>query len=183
MAEEEQQDESVDLEAGSKKKLIIIIAAGVMALLLVTGAVLYFMGIFDDEKPSKSSDPAKEESAEKEANDESDEDDSVVSTATYLPLSPAFLVNFKTGNIRVLKVEISLLATDDKVIDAVKLHDPVIRNNILLLLSNQDPEALKTLDGKMGLQAAIKGEINKVLADKQVPSNVKDVFFTELVMQ
>ena len=185
MAEEEQQDESVEQGAGSKKKLIIIIAAGVVALLLVTGAVLYFMGVFEDEKPSKSSDPAKEESAEKEANDESDEDEggSEVSAATYLPLSPGFLVNFKAGSIRVLKLEISLLTTNDKVVDAVKLHNPVIRNNILLLLSNQDPETLKTLDGKVGLQAAIKGEINKVLADKQVSSKVKDVFFTELVMQ
>lgn len=183
MAEEEQQDESVDQEAGSKKKLIIIIAAGVMALLLVTGAVLYFMGIFDDEQPSTSSDPAKEESAEKEENAESDEDDSVESAATYLPLSPAFLVNFKAGDIRVLKVEISLLTTDDRVVDAVKLHDPVIRNNILLLLSNQDPEVLKSLEGKTNLQVAIKGVINKVLADKQVASKVKNIFFTELVMQ
>ena len=186
MAAEEQdqdQDESIDQETGSKKKLIIIMAAGVVALLLITGAALYFMGVFDDEKAPESSDPAKEESAEKETDEEVEDDDSTAAAATYLPLSPAFLVNFKAGNIRVLKVEISLLTTDDKVVDAVELHNPVIRNNILLLLSNQDPEVLKTSEGKTGLQVAIKSEINKVLTDKQVTSSVKDVFFTELVMQ
>ena len=75
------------------------------------------------------------------------------------------------------------MVDDEGVIDAVKKHDPVIRNNILMMLSAQDPEVLKTSKGKEQLQSDVKEEINKILVKRSVSSNVKEVFFTDLVMQ
>ncbi|MEH6504254.1 MAG: flagellar basal body-associated FliL family protein [Cycloclasticus sp.] len=185
MAEEEQ-DESVEETGGSKKKLIIMIAVGVAVLAIVIAATLFFAGVFDEKESAKSSsDPTKEETVEKTTEDTGDEDEEseAVSTVSYHPLSPAFLVNFQSGQIKVLKVDMNLMVTDDKVIDALKLHNPVIRNNILMMLSNQNPEALKASKGKLVLQSAVKNEVNKVLADKKITSKVKEVFFTDLVMQ
>ena len=187
MAEEEH-DESVEETGGSKKKLIIMIAGGVAVLAIVIAATLFFAGVFDEKESAKSSsDPTKEETVEKTTEDTGDEDEDeeseAVSTVSYHPLSPAFLVNFQSGQIKVLKVDMNLMVTDDKVIDALKLHNPVIRNNILMMLSNQNPEALKASKGKLVLQSAVKNEVNKVLADKKITSKVKEVFFTDLVMQ
>lgn len=182
MAEEEQ-DESVEETGGSKKKLIIMITGGVVALAIVIAATLFFAGVFDSKEPTESSDPAVEETVEKENDDAGDEEAEAVVTVSYHSLSPPFMVNFQNGRIKVLKVDMNLMATDDKVIDALELHDPVIRNNILMMLSNQNPEALKTSEGKLALQLAVKNEVNKVLADKKITSKVKEVFFTDLVMQ
>ncbi len=180
MAEEEQ-DESVEQAGGSKKKLIIMIVGGVVALLIIIATTLFFAGFFDAEETAEPSDPAKEASLDTVNEDEGEGES--VREVSYYPLSPSFLVNFQNGQIKVLKVDMTLMATDDKVIDAVTLHNPVIRNNILMILSNQNPETLKTAEGKLALQAAVKNEVNKVLADKKITQKVEEVFFTDLVMQ
>jgi len=181
MAEEEQ-DASAEETGKSKKKLIIMVAGGVALLAIIAGAGLYFTGFFETEKEpvtTESSDSAKEDSAEKE----SEEEDVETTTALYQALTPPFMVNFPDGNIKVIKVAISIMVNDEEVIDAVQKHDPLIRNNILMMLSVQDPEALKTAKGKEQLQSSVKEEINKVLVKRKVSSKVKEVFFTDLVMQ
>lgn len=181
MAEEEQ-EVSVEETAGSKKKLIIMIAGGLVLLAVLAGAGLYFTGFFEEQKEpaaAESSESEQEEAAEKS----NEEGDGEALVAFYQPLTPPFMVNFPDGNIKVLKVAVSVMVNEEKVIDAVKKHDPIIRNNILMLLSTQDPGTFKSADGKGKLQAAIKDEINKVLAKRKVSSKVKEVFFTDLVMQ
>jgi len=172
-----EQEEDVDVaseeKAGSKKKLLIIVGGAVL-LLIITFAGLYFSGFFDQEKNSETaelSEPENTESAEQ------------AGETIYHAMTPPFMVNFSEGKIKILKIAISVMAKGDEVVDAVKNHDPLIRNNILMMLSAQNPEMLKTTDSKEALQASIKEEINKVLAERKVSSKVEDVFFTDLVMQ
>jgi len=179
MAEEEQ-DTAVE-ETGKSKKKLVMIAGGVVLLAIITGAGLYFSGFFEDEKQPasvESQNAGKDESAEASA------DDGGEATANiYQALAPPFMVNFSDGEIKVMKLAISLMAKDEQAIDAVKKHDPVIRNNILMLLATQDPESLKTAEGKIQLQVMIKEAVNKVLTERKVSSKVKEIFFTDLVMQ
>ena len=60
---------------------------------------------------------------------------------------------------------------------------PVIRNNILLLLSNVTYEQVSTLDGKQKLRADLLKEIQKVLQDKIGKPGVEEVYLTSIVMQ
>lgn len=177
MAEQEE-DVASEEKAGSKKKLLII-AGGAVLLLIMTFAGLYFSGFFDEEKISETAELSESnstESAEQAGESEAGE-------TIYHDMTPPFMVNFSEGRIKILKIAISVMAKGDEVIDAVKKHDPLIRNNILMMLSAQNPEMLKTTDSKEALQASIKEEINKVLAERKVSSKVEDVFFTDLVMQ
>ncbi|MGB0238410.1 MAG: flagellar basal body-associated FliL family protein [Cycloclasticus sp.] len=177
MAEQEE-DVASEEKAGSKKKLLIIVGGAVL-LLIITFAGLYFSGFFDEEKNSETaelSESENTESAEQAGESESGE-------TIYYDMTPPFMVNFSEGKIKILNIAISVMAKGDEVIDAVKKHDPLIRNNILMMLSAQNPEMLKTTDSKEALQASIKEEINKVLAERKVSSKVEDVFFTDLVMQ
>ncbi len=183
MAKDEEQTESAEEATGSKKKLIMIVGA-VVGVLVIAGAGLFFTGFFDDEKV----DPAIEESVEgKEASTEDsvegEPSDMAANTAIYHALAPPFMVNFPGGSIQVMKIAISVMASEQKVIDAVVKHDPVIRNNILMMLSSENPESLKTAEGKAALQISIKAEINKVLDKVKVSSTIKNVFFTDMVMQ
>jgi len=181
MAEEEIKEEGVE-EGGGKKKKMIMIIGGVVALAIMVGAGLYFTGFFEDEvSPAVEGAPTTEST--NKADVEASEEGGASTESFYHEMKPAFMVNFSKGNIRVLKVNLSLMVKNEKAIDAVKLHDPVIRNNILMLLSGEDLEVLKTADGKATLQASIKGEINKVLEERKEPAKVDEVFFTEMVMQ
>lgn len=186
MAEEEQElDEAVDEAGGSKKKKMIMIAGGVVFLLIAAGAGLYFTGFFEEEAPVavELSEASKSDSSEKETDESEEVEGDDAPEIFYQALKPPFMVNFPGGNIKVIKVAMSIMAKDEAVIDAIKLHDPVIRNNILMMLSGEDPEVLKTEEGKVQLQAAVKVEINKLLAERKVSSKVNEVFFTDLVMQ
>lgn len=177
MAEQEE-DVASEEKAGSKKKLLIIVGGAVL-LLIMTFAGLYFSGFFDEEKISETAELSESDSTESaEQAGESEAGETI-----YHDMTPPFMVNFSEGKIKILKIAISVMAKGDEVIDAVKKHDPLIRNNILMMLSAQNPEMLKTTDSKEALQASIKEEINKVLAERKVSSKVEDVFFTDLVMQ
>jgi len=181
MAEEEKEGEVVE-EGGGKKKKMIMIIGGVVALAIAAGAGLYFTGFFEDKAVPAAEGAAATESTEA-AGAEANEEEDASTEALYHEMKPAFMVNFSKGNIKVLKVNLSLMAKNEKAIEAAKLHDPVIRNNILMLLSSEDLEVLKTADGKAQLQASIKEEVNKVLEERKESAKVDEVFFTELVMQ
>ena len=184
MAEEDQeQEEGVESKGGSKK-LIIMIVGGVLALSIIIGATLFFTGFFDAKDPTASDDPAAEQTEESEDGEEGDESAEEKGAETvYLALTPAFMVNFQGSGIKVMKVSISVMAKSEASLDAIKLHDPVIRNNILLLLSAENPDALKAAEGKQKLQGSILEEINKVLKERKVKTLPEAVFFTDLVMQ
>jgi len=179
MAEEEQ-DTPVE-ETGKSKKKLMMIAAAVVLLAIIVGAGLYFTGFFEEEK--KPADVESLDSGNDESGEASADDDGEATINIYQALTPPFMVNFPDGNIKVMKLAISLMAKDEQVIAAVQKHDPVIRNNILMLLSTQDPESLKTAEGKTQLQRVIKEAVNKVLTERKVSSKVKEIFFTDLVMQ
>jgi flagellar FliL protein len=166
MAKDKEQEQAKD--GSSNKKWILIGVGGVLLIVIIVGATLYFTGFFEDEAPN-----AEAASTEEVAPAE----------AIYQKLEPAFLVNYQNKDVRVMQVEVSLMARDQAVIDAVNQHAPVIRNNILLLLSGQDPETIKTTEGKVALQAAVLEAVNQVLTEHAVEKGVESVFFTSLVMQ
>lgn len=178
MAETEN-EEAVE-KGGSKKKLIIIVG-GVLAVLLIAGAGLFFTGFFDDPAPVEQSEVTE---GSEESADSADSDAGSESTeALYQELKPPFIVNFQGSNIKIIKIAISVMTHNADVLDAVKQHDPVIRNNTLLILASQNPEELKTTEGKLVLQGLIKDGVNKVLATQKISGSIEQVFFTDLVMQ
>ncbi len=174
--EKDEEESSTEASGSPKKKMIIIIGGGVL-LVVIIALTLYFTGVFDKE-------PVVDDSKPEETTQVVEKEEPVeVSLALYYALEPAFKVNLQKGNIRVMKIAISLMTGSEKVIDALKLHNPLVRNNLLMILSSQDPELLKTASGKSQLQLKILTEVNEILTNKKVGSIVDGVFFTELVMQ
>jgi flagellar FliL protein len=177
MAEKETLDLGEEKKKSSKGIIFIVLGA-VLGTLVAVFAALYFMGIFPPKDKAASTGHGKH-SAEKSA------DHAERKPIIYLPLQPAFVANFKNSpDARLLQVEINVASTDQAIIDAVKKHTPMIRNNLLLLLGGEDPAALKTLEGKEALRGKIKGAITKVVvAQTGKKSGVDDVFFTGFIMQ
>jgi len=92
-----------------------------------------------------------------------------------------FTVNLQ-GLTHYLQVNIVLKVAKSEVGEEIKVWNPVIRHELILLLSNQNSEELATIEGKKKVMVAIKTAINKILKldDKE---GVTDVLFESFVIQ
>lgn len=102
----------------------------------------------------------------------------------YLALKP-FVVNFQgSQEARFLQVAIQVMSRDPKALTLVQDNDPVVRNNLLMLLGSQQYTTLDTEAGKEQLRAAVLAAIRKVVADAGgKPGEIEAVYFTSFVMQ
>lgn len=104
--------------------------------------------------------------------------------AIYYKFDSPFVANIQgsTGS-RFLQLTLEAMTYDQDVNNAIDQNMPVIRNNILLLLSDLKYEQIVTLEGKQKLRKDILKEIQKVLQDKIGKPGVEEVYLTSLVMQ
>lgn len=103
---------------------------------------------------------------------------------TYVVIDPAFTVNIDDGfATRFLQVEINLMHRDKTASDRLTKAMPHIRNDILLLLSAKNREAISTPEGRLAVQAEILKSINDVLTEDTGSGGVEAVYFTKLVVQ
>ncbi len=179
-------DEDLDLDDGeeapkSSKKMLIIIIAGVLVLLIAVGAGIFFSGFFDD-TPEQPKNSQTENGADKSTAEEAQPE--VIAERSYWPLDPPFVLNFEgKSKARYMQIGLEVATTSDKAQAAVKKHLPVIRNEIVLLLSGQKYEEMVTPDGKEQLRAELIETINNVLKQHKIKKGIDNVYFTSFVMQ
>jgi flagellar protein FliL len=103
----------------------------------------------------------------------------------YIALDPPFVTNFEAEQVvRFLQISVQVLTHDLPTSDLIKANDPVIRNDLLLLFSNQKYADLATRDGKERLRAAALEAVRKIVAaNGGKPERVDAVYFTSFVMQ
>ncbi|UQY34355.1 flagellar basal body-associated protein FliL [Pseudomonas fulva] len=162
-------------EAGSKPpgklKLIIVI---VLALLLAIGASIGGTWFFLSKDSAKSE--AEHEQAENAA--------PVKQPAIYEELTPAFVVNFtQNGRARYMQVSVALMTRDQAALDALKVHMPVLRNNLVMLFSSQDFATLITPVGKEMLRQQATASVQQLAEKETGKVTVEQVLFTNLVLQ
>lgn len=103
----------------------------------------------------------------------------------YIALDPPFVVNFETEQlVRFLQVTVELMTRDAATSELLKTHDPVIRNDLLMLFANQKYQNVSTRAGKEQLRQEALETIRKVLAGAGgEPQRLEAVYFTSFVMQ
>ena len=171
------ESKSKEGEKKSSKKLILIIA---LILLLVGGAAAYYFMY----KPTgtESQDIRAKEVAENNQKDSGKQEEA--EPEFYYELAEPLVVNFPAGSsAKIIKVALSVLVTEEASVESLKKHEPMIRNNLLMVISSIGADKVKTLEGKQELRAMMLTEIGKVLEKMTGKNTAKDVFFTEFVMQ
>ena len=182
-------DEDLDLDSGggeevpkSSKKMLIIIIIGVVLLIIVAVlGTLFLTGTFDDksEQTEISQNTGSDDASEPE--DDSPED---LAELSYWPLEPPFVLNFEgKSKARYMQIGLEVSISNEKAFAAVKKHIPVIRNEIVLLLSGQKYEEMVTPDGKEQLRAELIETINNILKQHRVKDGIDNIYFTSFVMQ
>jgi len=103
--------------------------------------------------------------------------------SVFYAIDPPLVVNFEDGSVvRFLQITMEIMAHDPKVIESVQKNIPLIRNNLLLLMSNRNYQSLMSRDGKEKLRGEALAEVNEV-QKKQGGEAVDDVLFTSFVVQ
>jgi len=154
--------------------MLIIIVAAIVAAGAVGGGVYFFSkGKSDTEAQAKDAKGAKAGEHKPKA------------PAVYVKMDPPFVVNFEAkGLMRFLQVSVEVVTRDPPTADMIKLHDPRIRNDLLLLLGNQQFETISSREGKESLRAeALKTVANVIASEGGDAKQVEQLYFTSFVMQ
>ena len=103
--------------------------------------------------------------------------------AIYFAIDPPLVVNFEDASaVRFLQITVEVMARDQKAIDGVQKNVPLIRNNLLLLISNRDYKTLMSREGKEKLRQEALTEVRNITKKEGAPP-VDDLLFTSFVVQ
>ncbi len=152
---------------GKLKLILVIVAAVLLAIGLSVGATWYFM------HSAKSTPEVAPEAAS-----------NLKPVAIYEPMAPAFVANFnQNGRQRYMQVSITLLARNQADLDALKVHMPVIRNNLVMLFSAQSFDTLATPVGQEMLRQKATASVQEVAQKEVGKVVVEQLLFTNFVLQ
>ncbi|KPY33057.1 MULTISPECIES: flagellar basal body-associated protein FliL [Pseudomonas syringae group] len=158
-------------DPASKGKLKLIIVAVVALLLAVglsVGATWFIM-----HKGETAPDPAVAAAA---AN--------AKPVAVFEPLTPAFVVNFNAnGRQRYMQVSITMLGRNAADMEALKVHMPVIRNNLVMLFAAIPFESLASPIGQEMLRQKATASIQEVAQKELGKTVIEQLLFTNFVLQ
>ncbi|MGK0248599.1 MAG: flagellar FliL protein [Oleispira sp.] len=175
MAEEQDlklDQDNPEEESGSKKKLIIIVVATVLLIAMGVGATIFLMSGDSDESEGE---------GEGEVTEVVEE---ISLPAQYIKMKPRFIVNFNVGiRQRFLQTSIEIMTRSQDVVDVIELHNPMLRNTIIRILSEQDFKNLRTPEGRGALKAQLKEQLVAVVKAEADIEGIEAVLFTDFVMQ
>ena len=153
------------------KKLIIIIVAGLLLLSAGGAGVYFFMKGSSNESHEESSDEPK---AHKKA----------ANMTLYFDMSKALIVDFPKGSpMEIVQIATSFVVADQETADALKKIEPVLRNNLLLIIGSQSADSLATTAGKELLRKAMLDDVTATLYKLKIHGEVLEVLFTSFIMQ
>ncbi|VAW57300.1 hypothetical protein MNBD_GAMMA07-100 [hydrothermal vent metagenome] len=182
MAEEkkdpgEGEEDKEEPKKGGMMKIILLIN-GVLLLVGIGVGVFLFMG---EEEPAETVDSETIEGGESA---EGSKPEKSKGTPIYVPLHPAFVVNFENQEqVAFLQIDIQIMTYDSSVESALKKHMPAIRNELLLLLGGKQYHEINTREGKRALSQEAIVAMQDVLKDVGESSSIEALYFTSFVMQ
>ncbi len=103
----------------------------------------------------------------------------------YVALDPPFVTNFDGDqSVRFLQITAQVMTHDAATQALIKANDPVLRNDLLLLFSNQKAAELQIREGREHLRAqALQTVRHDVTISGGEAGKVDAVLFTSFVMQ
>ncbi|MEA1868298.1 MAG: flagellar basal body-associated FliL family protein [Thermodesulfobacteriota bacterium] len=180
MAQKEEQEKAKKDTGSSKFKWTYVIL--VVGILLAVGATLTGTAIITKKLIQEGIRDASVNgtaSAEKKSHKKQKMD-----PPEYFVLNPVFVTNLQDKNKqRYLQINVQVMARDSEAIEAVKLHMPVIRNNLTLLFSSKNSKELNNRSGIEKLREETLSEIHKILMENLGREGIEEVYFTSFVIQ
>lgn len=105
--------------------------------------------------------------------------------ALYQSLLPPLVINIKdaNGDAHFMQLSMEAMARDQDVVNAIREHTPVIRNNLILLFGTASYESVTTREGKEKLLSDGLAEIQSIVQPYIGDGRVEALYFTAMVVQ
>lgn len=179
MADEEEEVAVVEEKKGGMMKIILLVNGLLLVIGIAIGVTVFMMG--GDDKAAEGEDA---EMLEEGAEGGDSKKKKSKGTPIYVPLHPAFVVNFENQEqVSFLQVNIQIMTYDPNVEGALKTHMPAVRNELLLLLGGKQYHEINTREGKRALSEESVELIRQVLKNVDEPNSIEALYFTSFVMQ
>lgn len=185
-------DEELELDVNESKKKSPLLLIIIVIVILNAGGIGAWIFLGGDGGGSDSNSTS--------------ENKVVLGPLKYQSMVPEFVVNFGPGSkVRYLQIDLIISTRQEDALATVNTYRPVLRNDILIVLSNVAFDDLKNRSGKEALQLKLLDTINKVVntaghaaapddkkkdgehveADKneKVKGPIENVYFTSFIMQ
>ncbi|MBA1273064.1 flagellar basal body-associated protein FliL [Pseudomonas azotifigens] len=102
----------------------------------------------------------------------------------YHTLTPALVGNYGSGErLKYYKADVALRVANTDAENRVKHHEPLIRNQLVMLFSEQTDESLGSLDAKETLRQEALKQVQDVLSQETGQPLVDDLLFNNLIIQ
>ncbi|MEL7967115.1 flagellar basal body-associated protein FliL [Vreelandella neptunia] len=152
---------------GSKKLLWIMI---ILVLLSSAGAAAAIYMVMD-QRDDASEDAEMQQAMERQ-------------TPIFMQIEP-FTVNLADDSYgsRLLYTGVTLRVGNEESKAILEEHMPQVRSRLLMLLSGKQADELTSSEGKQQLAQAIVDRLNVPLTENQPPLDLREVLFTEFIVQ
>lgn len=119
-----------------------------------------------------------------QAEEDEEAKEEVAPVVAYINLTPALVGNFGSGpKLKFFKADISLRVTGADIEAQVKHHEPLIRNQLVMLFSQQTEASMGAPDAKEVLRAEALKQVQEVLTAEEGKPLVEDLLFNNLIIQ
>lgn len=162
--------EAVPAKKGKLKLIILLTGVVILAIALSVGGTLWFLG---GGLPGMGDDSEAEDDVAEES----------FTPSVYLEIEKALVTTVQgEGRQRYVQAYVAFGATDPQALAAAELHLPLIRSQLVMLLSNSSFTELQTPEGRQGLADNMLATVNQVLEQEGEPA-VNRVLFRNFVVQ
>jgi len=121
---------------------------------------------------------------EPEAEAETEGEPAVLSRPIYVPVKPAFVVNYgEPGKLKYLKLEVSLRVKDTQSSNAVRHHMPLVRDYLVRHFSRLMDEDVDTQTGKESVRLSALEGLQNLIEEEDGEQGITDLFFNNFVVQ
>lgn len=104
----------------------------------------------------------------------------------YVHLQPAFVLNYgvnTTGRLKYIRTDVALRVIGGEAAGKVSMHQPYIRNQLVMLLSQQDENTVNSTQGREQLRKVALDEIRALMQKLEGAPYVEDLYFQNFVAQ
>jgi len=175
----DEKTEATEKQGGGMMKIILLVNGLLLVIGIAVGVTIFMLGGDDENKAGEDA-----EMLEDAVEGEGGQKTKSKGTPLYVPLHPAFVVNFENQEqVSFLQVNIQIMTYDPSVEGALKVHMPAVRNELLLLLGGKQYHEINTREGKRALSQEAVQLIKEVLGNVGEPNSIEALYFTSFVMQ
>jgi flagellar FliL protein len=116
---------------------------------------------------------------------QAEEEESAVKRAVYYDIQPPFVANFDVSKKKMpyVKADVALRVTDENAAALIKQNEPLIRHQIVMLLSRQTRESMATSAAQEALRTAALTQVKEVMSKELGVTGIDDLLFTNFVVQ